>query len=119
MPPISKKKMERQVVEVAVSKQELHRRDVIFHLGELAAAALASVGQVTFVMNPSGEVAIANPVHVFMAPESVLDETTEEVPPYRWVRPVLGSGRPQYAAWRDDQLWEIEFEEEGPESAEG
>jgi hypothetical protein len=117
MPPIKKEMMDRLVNEVDVGPQELRRRDVIFHLGELAAAGLSSVGQVTLIMNPSGNVCIANPLHVFMAPESVLDEDTEEVPPFRWVRPVLGSGRPQYAAWRDDQLWEIEFEGEGPPPA--
>lgn len=117
MPPIKKSLMEKDLKMIDVGQEELLRRDVIFHLGELVAAALTSVGQITMFKNPDGNVCIANPVHVYMAPGAVLEDEGDEVPPFHWVRPILTSGRPQYAAWRDGQLWEIEFDGEPPPPA--
>jgi len=110
MPAVSKEQMEM----VTVGAEELRRRDVIFHLGELVAAGLTSVGQITMFKNPDGNVVIANPVHVYMAAGAVLEDEGDDIPPFRWVRPILTSGRPQYAAWKGDQLWEIEFDGEPP-----
>jgi hypothetical protein len=114
MPAIKKEQLEHvkppeEMVEVGL--EELRRPDVIHHLGELAAAGLTALGQVTLFRNPDGKVCIANPVHVFFAPGALLEDDGEDLPPYRWVRPIMGSGRPQYAAWRDGELWEIEFED--------
>ena len=112
MPPVPKEQMKKLSAEIDVGMEELHRRDIVFHLGELAAAALMTVGSVTLVRNPSGKVAIANPIHVYLAPHSIMEETDTELPPFKWVRPVISSGRPQYAAFRQGELWEIEFEDE-------
>jgi len=117
MPPIKKKQLEHAMKTVDVGQEELRRRDVIFHLGELAAAGLNSVGQITMFKNPDGNVCIANPVHVYFAPGAILEDDGEETPPFKWVRPILSSGRPQYAAWKGDRLWEIEFDGEPPEAA--
>ena len=114
MPAVKRGLMGKEVEMTDVGREELQRRDVIFHLGELVAAALLSVGQVTMFRNPDGNVCIANPVHVYMAPGALLEDDGGEVPAFHWVRPILTSGRPQYAAWREGQLWEIEFDGEPP-----
>lgn len=91
-----------------ITDENLDRPDVRFYLGTLAAKALRDVGQVTFVKRLDGGVAWANHVHVFIHPQAVPDPTLM-ASQYRLVRPVLGDGRPQFVAWQDGVLWEIEF----------
>lgn len=74
-------------------------------LATIAAAGLRHYGQVTFVMRPDGGVAFANPAHVHIHPQAIEDLGDM---PYRFVRPILGDGRPNYVAWKDGILWEIE-----------
>ena len=107
----TKKKPEEQLSEI--SRADLKRQDAIYFLGLMAAKGLETLGQVTFMMSEDDKVAVANPTLVYLDAKAVVTDSSpsQEVPPFRWVRPILGQGRPQYVAWRNGELWEIEFEE--------
>lgn len=95
-----------------ISRPDLQRQDAIYFLGLMAARSLETLGQVTFLMSQDDKVAIANPTHVYLDAKAVVtDDPSGKSPPFRWVRPILGQGRPQYVAWKNGELWEIEFEE--------
>lgn len=99
-----------------IGKQELQRDDAIFFLGLMAAKSLLTIGQVTLIMGADEDVCIANPTQVYLGAGAIIDDgKMTEIPDFKWVRPILPSGRPQYAAWRDGELWEIEFIDEEPE----
>jgi len=101
-----------------VGLHELTNPNIWTFLGGLAAKQLTSFGQVTFLISDTNHVAMANPVHVYLGADAIVNgEEVSEVPPYRWVRPIIGSGKPQHVAMRDGQLWEIEFINEEPQKA--
>lgn len=102
-----------------ISVEDLRREDAIWFLGTMAAKGLEAFGQVNMVISGSGKVSIANPVHVYFDTSAWIDEDIDSLPPFKWVRPILGQGKPQYVAWRDGELWEIEFEEELQKPASG
>jgi hypothetical protein len=91
---------------------DLVREDAIYFLGMMAAHGLRNFGQVTLIVGGNDKVCVANPVHVYLDSQAMLNEDLEKLPPFRWVRPVLGSGKPQYCAMREGEMWEIEFLEE-------
>lgn len=74
---------------------------------QLAGLCLRGAGSVTFILDDDQNVRWANPVHVYLDENAVLEETPGRA--YRWLRPIVGEGKPQYVAWRNGQLWEIEF----------
>lgn len=88
-------------------------------LGSLASTQLLVMGTVTFFLGEDGKVRVANPLHVYLDGKAMIDDESDEERPFRWVRPVIGEAKPQYVAWKDNALWEIEFtdghsrEEEG------
>ena len=89
---------------------ELQQRgDAIFYLGLMAARGLKEHGTFTFLVREDGKIAMPNPTYVHIEAGALLVDEGDKLPPYRFVRPVLGSGKPQYVAWRDGTLWEIEF----------
>lgn len=91
---------------------DLRRQDAIYFLGMMAARGLELFGQVTLMISGDDKVAMANPVHVYLDVGAFIsDQELPTHPPFRWVRPVLGQGKPQYVAWKEGVLWEIEFEE--------
>jgi len=55
-------------------------------------------------------------VHVYIHPQAVEDTAGRE---YRHVRPILGDGKPNYAAMKDGILWEVEFVDEKSEENPG
>jgi hypothetical protein len=81
-------------------------------LAAIAVAGLKQHGQVTFVMRPDGGVAFANPAHVHIHPQAVPDIAEGN---FRYVRPILGDGRPNFVVWRDGILWEVELANDGIE----
>lgn len=91
-----------------IGLEELYREDAIYFLGLMAAQGLRNFGQVTFIMGADQKVCVANPVHVYLDSQAVTSDDSP-APPFKWVRPILGSGRPQYSAWKNGELWEIEF----------
>jgi hypothetical protein len=101
-----------------ITRDNLMSDEAILFLGAMAAKSLELFGQVTFLMSGSGGVAVANPVHVYLDTSAWLDDDARALPKYRYVRPVLGQGKPQYVAWKNGELWEIEFEDE-PQPAKG
>lgn len=103
-----------------IGLHELENPNVWAFLGGLASHQLRAFGQVTFVIGATDKVVMANPVHVYLDVSAVVEgEDVEKVPAYRYLRPVIGSGRPQYVAMRDGQLWEIEFIDEEPSEEAG
>lgn len=78
-------------------------------LGTLAAAGLKQYGQSTFFVRPDGGVTFANPTHVHIHPDAMEDLGER---PFRYVRPLIGDGRPQFVAWKDGILWEVSLSEE-------
>jgi hypothetical protein len=100
-----------------ISRQDLRRQDAIYFLGLMVSKALESFGQVTLMMSQDDKVAVANPVHVYLDAKAVITDMGDPLPPFHWVRPVLGHGRPQYVAWKNGELWEISFNE--PEQSDG
>lgn len=101
-----------------ISKADLRREDAIYFIGLLAVAGLEKLGQVTLVINSKDRVAIANPAHVLLAAQALADDEDGIIPPFRYVRPILGQGRPQAVALRDGEWWEIEFEEQQADETE-
>lgn len=118
MPGVKKEQLEKAAKEALpplteITKQDLLRDDAVFFIGLMAAKSLMTFGQITLVMGASETVCVANPTQVYLDAGAILDdEDLTELPPYKWVRPILASGRPQYVAWRDGELWEIEFEDD-------
>jgi hypothetical protein len=102
-----------------ISRVDLRRQDAIYFIGLLAATALEKVGQVTLLINAKDRVAIANPLHVYLDAQAMADEEDGIVPPFHYVRPILGEGRPQAVAFKDGELWEICFDEAQPEEPTG
>lgn len=98
---------------VEMTKDNLDTLGALETLATIAAAGLKQYGQVTFIMRPDGGVAFANPAHVHVHPQAIEDLGDK---PYRFVRPILGDGRPNYVAWKNGILWEIEFTDEQPEA---
>ena len=95
-----------------IGVDDLRREDAIFFLGVMASRGLEAFGQVSMVISGSGKVSIANPVHVYYDVSAWMDDDISELPPFTWVRPILGQGKPQYVAWKDGELWEIKFDNE-------
>ena len=101
-----------------LSKEDLRQKANLLHLGELCAAALASQGQIHLFLHEDGTLRIANPLHVYLDAAALSEDGHQ--PKFRWRRPVLGADKPQYVAWRDSQLWEIEIlGEEEPDEVTG
>jgi tRNA1(Val) A37 N6-methylase TrmN6 len=94
---------------VEMTRENLETLAAAETLAAIAIAGLKQHGQATFVMRPDGGVAFANPAHVHIHPQAVPDI---EDKPFRYVRPILGEGRPSFVVWRDGILWEIEWIEE-------
>ena len=103
------KKLEEPLREI--SQHDLRRQDVVYFLGLMASRSLESFGQVTFMMGSDNKVAMANPVHVYLDANAIIEGDNQKLPPFQWIRPVLGQGKPQYVAWKNGELWEIVFEE--------
>jgi hypothetical protein len=99
-----------------IGMDDLLRDDARYFIGLMAAQSLRLIGQITFFLSADQKVAMANPAHVFLDEKAFIHDDVEERP-YKYVRPILGSGRPQAVAWRDGELWEIEFLDEEPEEA--
>lgn len=97
-----------------ITRDNLMSDEAILYLGAVVAKSLELFGQVNLLLSGSGSVAIANPVHVYFSVDAYTDEDVHEAPPYKWVRPVLGQGKPQFVAWRNGELWEIEFSKGDP-----
>jgi len=76
-------------------------------LAVLAVLGLKKYGRVTFVVRPDRGVAFANPAHVDIHPDAIEDLADR---PLRFVRPLLGDGKPKFVAWKDGVLWEVEIE---------
>lgn len=98
-----------------IGRKDLDRQDAIYFLGLMAAHGLKSFGQVNMVIGEDDKVCLANPIHVYFDAKAYIHDDTE-LPPFKWKRPVVSEGRPQYVAWRKGELWEIEFEEPETES---
>ena len=94
-----------------ISRQDLKRQDAVYFLGLCAANQLEKLGIAVFTLSPDGKVAMPNPTHVYLDADAYMNEDIQSLPPFKWVRPILGQGKPQYVAWRNGELWEIEFEE--------
>lgn len=97
-----------------INRTNLDSLGAVATLGAWAAAFLKECGKAVFVLNPEGEVTWANPVLVDVPIDSVKDLSDR---PYRFVRPILTDGRPQFVALRDGRLWEIEFIDEAKENS--
>lgn len=76
-------------------------------LGLLTADQLKAMGSVTLFVAEDGGIRAANPLHVYLDGPEVYEGLPSNR--YRWLRPIVGEMKPQYVAWRDGQLWEIEF----------
>ena len=99
-----------KIPEVVMGMEELKRLDVLLELGKLAAAGLAANGIIVFHRHADGGICIANPAKVYLDVGAlVVDESANEHPPFRWVRPIVGAERPTYVSWRNGKLWEIEL----------
>lgn len=88
-----------------VSREELKESGVIVYLGVLAAKSLYNYGTAVFCLDDSGKVVQANPIHVYLGPEAIVQDNQKDV---LWIRPIIGNGTPKYAAWRDGVLWEVQ-----------
>jgi tRNA1(Val) A37 N6-methylase TrmN6 len=93
---------------VEMTRENLDTLGALETLATIAAASLKQYGQATFVMRPDGGVAFANPLHVHIHPQAVEDLGDK---PYHFVRPILGDGRPNYVAWKNGILWEVDFDD--------
>ena len=105
--------------QTEITRDNLMSDEAIMFLGAMAARSLELFGQVTFLMSGSGSVSVANPVHVYLDTSAWVDDDRTDPPRYHYVRPVLGQGKPQYVAWRNGELWEIEFEDESQQATSG
>jgi hypothetical protein len=102
-----------------IGRADLFRDDAVYFLGLMAAKGLAAFGMVTLTMGVDDKVCIANPVHVYLDAQAMVNDDVgeDQLSKFKWVRPILGSGRPQYTAWRNGELWEIEFTNEPEEES--
>lgn len=89
---------------VDLTKENLDTPQAAGTLALLAVLALKKYGRVTFVVLPNGGIAFANPSHVDIHPEALKDLQGKSM---RFVRPLLGDGRPSFVAWKDGILWEV------------
>jgi hypothetical protein len=86
---------------------ELETLDSIVELGRQAASMLRSFGSVSFLIDESGNVRLANPLMVFF--DHQLAHPPDGVEPV-FVRPILTQARPQFVAKKPDgSLWEVEY----------
>jgi len=117
MPGVKKEQLEVLPPLQEIGRAELLRDDAVYYLGLMAAKGLTAFGQITLIMGADDKVCVANPVHVYLDAQAIIDDAmpVDQVPNFKYVRPVLGSGRPQYCAWKEGELWEIEFIDEEPE----
>ena len=122
MPGVKKEQLEKAAKEALpplqeIGRDDLLRDDAVYFIGLMAAKGLAAFGQVTLIMGADDKVCIANPTQVYLDAGAIIADDMDPslVPKYKWVRPILGSGRPQYVAYRDGELWEIEFIDEPEE----
>lgn len=99
-----------------VSIRNLDEPDVLAWLAALCSVHLKVAGSVTFFIDEDGYVQLANPLGVFLDIERM--KAPEK--PYRFVRPIITDGRPQYIAVREDgTIWEIEFTDEAEAESRG
>ena len=122
MPGVKKEQLEEAVKEALpplreIGRSDLMRDDAIYFIGLMAAKGLAAFGHATLIMGADDKVCIADPIKVYLdAGATITDDTPpDEEMKFRYVRPILPTGRPQYVAWRDSELWEIEFTDEESE----
>lgn len=99
-----------------INRENLGTEGAVTTLGAIAAASLKTYGQATFVMRDDGGVAFANPAHVHVHPQAIEDMGDR---PFRYKRPILGDGRPNFVAWKDGILWEVEFSDDDAEPKSG
>ena len=92
-----------------------HAVDARALLASIAAQCLKGAGRVAFMLDEDGNVRWVNPTQVLLL-EGALDDQPDR--PYRWLRPAIGDGQPTFVAYRQGELWEIEFEEEDEEPEE-
>jgi len=124
MPGVKKEQLEK-AAEAAlpplreIGRADLMRDDAVYFIGLMAVKGLAAFGHVTLIMGEDDKVCIANPTKVYLdACAAIADDTPDEDLKFKYVRPILPTGRPQYVAWREGELWEIEFiDEESEEDA--
>ena len=126
MPGVKKEQLEKAVKEALPPLQEIGRADLlrddaIYFIGLMAAKGLAVFGHATLIMGADDKVCIANPTKVYLDAGAIItdDMPLGVEPKFKYVRPILATGRPQYVAWRDSELWEIEFTDEEPEEDPG
>lgn len=117
MPGLKKEQLEKASKSslpplVEIGRDELLRDDAVYFLGMMAARELRAFGQITMMMGADDKVCVANPTLVYLDANAIVNEDMPERPDFRWVRPILGSGRPQFVAWKDGELWEIEFKDD-------
>ena len=105
--------------KVDLKKGHLTNQATQMWLGKLVAVQLKAVGTVTLFLGEDGNIRLANPLHVYLDGPAMMQDEDFGERPFRWVRPVVGEGKPQYAAWRDDVLWEVEFVDEPDRQKEG
>lgn len=98
---------------IELNRSHLSSPNTQLWLGGLAAHQLQTMGTVTLFLGEDGKVRVANPVHVYLGPEAMVDdESSGQVPRVRWLRPIVGEAKPQMAAWKDGMLWEVEIDDE-------
>ena len=78
-------------------------------LATLAQRMLNLYGSVTFVKQNDDNIIMVNPLHVYLDAKALDAESVDE--DFEYVKPIIGSGSPTYAAMRNGQLWEIKFKE--------
>lgn len=113
---MSEKKKAEQKVDL--TRHHLSNPRTQLWLGSLAATHLNAVGTVTLFLGEDGKVRVANPLHVYLDGPAMMGDEDFGKRSFRWVRPVVGEAKPQYAAWKDGTLWEVEFTDEQPNSSE-
>lgn len=101
--------------EVDVHRNHLSNPRTQLWLGSMVATHLLKMGTITLFLGDDGKLRTANPLHVYLGPQALIDDESDGERPFRWVRPVVGEAKPQFAAWKDNTLWEIEFNERSEE----
>lgn len=97
-----------QSEDIEVTLEHLDAPGIQSWIGGMAAKQLKAMGTITLFIGEDNKLRVANPVHVYLGPGAVIDEEQEDRS-FRWVRPIIGEAKPQFAAWKDGTLWEIEF----------
>jgi hypothetical protein len=98
--------------DIELLKSHLSNPGTHLWLGGLVCKQLQAMGTITlFLSEDDGKVRIANPLHVYLGSQAMIDEDSDDRP-FRWLRPVVGEAKPQFVAWRNGDLWEIEFTDE-------